>query len=95
MCVRNYFYIQRDMVFNKKPEMFLATMKEADRFHFTWLSVSMMNVLMFCWLQLTTNDWVGCGGHPQAQTPNIDRLAERVPRMRIASLQYATPRERV
>ncbi len=24
------------------------------------------------------NDWVGCmGGHPQAQTPNIDRLAER------------------
>lgn len=24
------------------------------------------------------NDWIGCmGGHPQAQTPNIDRLAER------------------
>ncbi len=24
------------------------------------------------------NDWVGClGGHPQAQTPNMDRLAER------------------
>ncbi len=24
------------------------------------------------------NDWVGClGGHPQAATPNIDRLAER------------------
>ena len=24
------------------------------------------------------NDWVGClGGHPQAETPNIDRLAER------------------
>ena len=24
------------------------------------------------------NDWVGClGGHPQAQTPHIDRLAER------------------
>ncbi len=24
------------------------------------------------------NDWVGCiGGHPQAKTPNIDRLAER------------------
>lgn len=24
------------------------------------------------------NDWVGClGGHPQAQTPNIDRLAKR------------------
>jgi len=24
------------------------------------------------------NDWVGClGGHPQARTPNIDRLAER------------------
>ena len=24
------------------------------------------------------NDWVGCmGGHPQVQTPNIDRLAER------------------
>ena len=24
------------------------------------------------------NDWVGClGGHPQAHTPNIDRLAKR------------------
>ena len=24
------------------------------------------------------NDWVGClGGHPQAQTPNMDRLAAR------------------
>ena len=24
------------------------------------------------------NDWVGClGGHPQARTPNIDRLAKR------------------
>ena len=24
------------------------------------------------------NDWVGClGGHPQAQTPHIDSLAER------------------
>lgn len=24
------------------------------------------------------NDWIGCmGGHPQAQTPNIDRLADR------------------
>jgi len=24
------------------------------------------------------NDWTGClGGHPQARTPNIDRLAER------------------
>ena len=24
------------------------------------------------------NDWIGClGGHPQAQTPNIDRLAQR------------------
>ena len=24
------------------------------------------------------NDWVGClGGHPQARTPNIDRLAAR------------------
>lgn len=24
------------------------------------------------------NDWIGCmGGHPQAQTPNMDRLAER------------------
>ena len=23
------------------------------------------------------NDWVGCmGGHPQAKTPNIDRLAK-------------------
>ena len=24
------------------------------------------------------NDWIGCmGGHPQAQTPNMDRLAAR------------------
>ena len=24
------------------------------------------------------NDWIGCmNGHPQAQTPNMDRLAER------------------
>src|SRR5438477_12944611 len=24
------------------------------------------------------NDWIGClGGHPQAKTPNIDRLAKR------------------
>src|SRR6266581_971506 len=24
------------------------------------------------------NDWIGCmGGHPQVQTPNIDRLAKR------------------
>lgn len=24
------------------------------------------------------NDWIGCmGGHPQAKTPNIDRLAAR------------------
>lgn len=24
------------------------------------------------------NDWVGClGGHPQARTPNIDRLAKQ------------------
>ena len=24
------------------------------------------------------NDWVGClGGHPQAKTPNIDRLAKK------------------
>ncbi len=34
------------------------------------------NVLMIAIDDL--NDWVGClGGHPQASTPNIDRLAER------------------
>ncbi|MDB4438229.1 sulfatase-like hydrolase/transferase [bacterium] len=34
------------------------------------------NVLMISIDDL--NDWTGClGGHPQAQTPNIDRLAER------------------
>ena len=35
-----------------------------------------MNVLVIAVDDL--NDWVGClGGHPQARTPNIDRLAER------------------
>ena len=34
------------------------------------------NVLMICIDDL--NDWTGClGGHPQAHTPNIDRLAKR------------------
>jgi arylsulfatase A-like enzyme len=34
------------------------------------------NVLMI--LTDDLNDWVGClGGHPQVQTPNIDRLADR------------------
>ena len=34
------------------------------------------NVLMICIDDL--NDWVGClGGHPDAHTPNIDRLAQR------------------
>jgi len=34
------------------------------------------NVLLFAIDDL--NDWIGCmGGHPQAKTPNIDRLAER------------------
>jgi arylsulfatase A-like enzyme len=34
------------------------------------------NVLMICVDDL--NDWVGClGGHPQAKTPQIDRLAKR------------------
>ena len=35
-----------------------------------------MNVMLFIVDDL--NDWVGClGGHPQAQTPSIDRLADR------------------
>ncbi len=26
------------------------------------------------------NDWIGClGGHPDVQTPNLDRLAQLVP----------------
>lgn len=34
------------------------------------------------------NDWVGClGGHPQAQTPNIDRLAVRGTLFRNAHIQ--------
>ena len=34
------------------------------------------NVLFFAVDDL--NDWVGClGGHPQAKTPNMDRLAAR------------------
>ncbi|MCR9294295.1 MAG: sulfatase [bacterium] len=40
------------------------------------LSAEQPNVLMIVVDDM--NDWVGClGGHPQAQTPNIDRLAER------------------
>lgn len=32
------------------------------------------------------NDWIGClGGHPQAKTPNIDRLAARGVPMIVAS----------
>src|SRR5687767_242900 len=37
---------------------------------------SQPNVLMIAIDDL--NDWIGClGGHPQARTPNIDRLAAR------------------
>ena len=35
-----------------------------------------MNIVMIAIDDL--NDWVGaCGGHPQAITPNIDKLAEK------------------
>jgi hypothetical protein len=43
------------------------------------------------------NDWIGClGGHPQALTPNIDRLAARgcCLRMRIARRRLASLPER-
>ena len=40
------------------------------------LGVEQPNVLMIVVDDM--NDWVGClGGHPQVQTPNIDRLAQR------------------
>ncbi len=40
------------------------------------LGVELPNVLMIVVDDM--NDWVGClGGHPQVQTPNIDRLAQR------------------
>ena len=41
------------------------------------------------------NDWIGClGGHPQAKTPNIDRLAARgvLLIMPIARYRCAIPR---
>ena len=39
------------------------------------LATEKPNVLFICMDDL--NDWVGCmGGHPQARTPNLDRLAE-------------------
>ena len=39
-------------------------------------SINRPNVLFIAVDDL--NDWVGClGGHPQAKTPNIDRLASR------------------
>ena len=40
------------------------------------------------------NDWCGClGGHPQASTPNLDRLADRgmLLRMPIVREQCAIP----
>ncbi|MFA7005912.1 MAG: hypothetical protein WC429_17845, partial [Verrucomicrobiia bacterium] len=41
----------------------------------TW-AAEKPNVLFFAVDDL--NDWVGClGGHPQAHTPNMDRLAAR------------------
>ena len=33
------------------------------------------NVLMICIDDM--NDWCGFGGHPQALTPNMDRLAQQ------------------
>ena len=50
-------------------------------FFWVWVSVCFgasdkVNVLFIAIDDL--NDWVGClGGHPQARTPNIDRLAKR------------------
>ena len=42
----------------------------------TTLSADRPNVLMIAIDDL--NDWVGClGGHPQAKSPQIDRLAKR------------------
>jgi choline-sulfatase len=39
-------------------------------------STPQKNVLFLCFDDL--NDWLGClGGHPQVQTPNIDRLAKQ------------------
>jgi len=39
---------------------------EDQRPHFVFIAVDDLN------------DWIGCmGGHPQAKTPNIDRLAQR------------------
>lgn len=33
------------------------------------------------------NDWVGAlGGHPQARTPNIDRLAKHLPKVNAAPI---------
>jgi choline-sulfatase len=49
------------------PTALLSTCRAADR---------LPNVLFIAVDDL--NDWVGClGGHPQAKTPNIDRLARR------------------
>ncbi len=58
--------------------------------HLTRLVVSITSVLVFFQIAAAErpnillisiddlNDWVGClGGHPQARTPNIDRLAKR------------------
>lgn len=57
-------------------------MKGLLRFWFVFISLPLVvwakppNVLFIAVDDL--NDWVGClGGHPQTQTPNIDRLASR------------------
>lgn len=50
------------------------------------LAVTHPNVLFIAIDDL--NDWVGClGGHPQAQTPNLDRLAARGTLFRNAHVQ--------
>ena len=52
--------------------MLLATLPLAGTAH----SAENPNVLFIAVDDL--NDWIGClGGHPQALTPNIDRLAAR------------------
>ena len=52
--------------------LLIATVATPDCLH----AAEKPNVLMIVVDDM--NDWVGClGGHPQIQTPNIDRLAQR------------------
>ena len=64
------------MMKNKKILIALALISGVSLTHATAKTPAHPNVLLIAIDDL--NDWIGCmGGHPQAKTPHIDRLAAR------------------